>query len=289
MKPFHLLAATLLAAPVFVRADVDVSIPELQRIGYLPQDKADLRPEDKLDMKRRNPFAEKTKPGSAAKNGVQEDTEDSRLRQFFEKNKVTGLMKLGDKHIATLGRLALETGQTLPPLIPGQTQILRVIRVDEKMLEVGWVEDATFGTPVPRKIVKRIELDPVVEMVLASEDNPGDKAQTYFTDAKGRTVQPPNGVFPNPSSIADSLPPGSDTDPNSVLTDGEHSDLTALEMARQAPPAAPPAPAPVPDASPEPAPPAPAGDPPPSATEDEVQPDPDLSSPGSVPAGAPQK
>ena len=61
---------------------------------------------------------------------------------FFDKLQVTGMMKLGDKRIVTLGRLTLEPGQTLQPVIPSQTQILRVLRVEDNLLEIGWVGQA---------------------------------------------------------------------------------------------------------------------------------------------------
>ena len=61
MKTSVIITAAALLLPLCVRADVEVTMAELQRIGFLPQDKADLKPEDKLDIKRRNPFAERKK------------------------------------------------------------------------------------------------------------------------------------------------------------------------------------------------------------------------------------
>lgn len=287
MKSPVILTAAIFCAAAFARADVEVTMAELQRIGFLPHDKADLKPEDKLDMKRRNPFAEKKKNAVAAKPTEQVETEESKLREFFKKHQVNGVMKLGDKYVVTVGRLALEAGQTVPPIIPAQTQILRVIRIDDKVVELGWVEEAGYDTAAPRKITMKIDLKPVVSQLLASEENTGDKAQMYFTDDKGKAVLPPSSVFPNPSAIVDNLPPGSDTNPNaaldSVLTDQEKADLTA--GGSQTPPP-PPVPDTVPDAVSPPG--APEENP-----EDSVQPDPGLVAPpaaeGSTPAGPPKK
>jgi hypothetical protein len=284
MKSSVTFTAVLLCTAAFARADVEVTMAELQRIGFLPHDKAELKPEDKLDMKRRNPFAERKKV-VAAKPTEQVENEESKLRTYFDKQKVSGVMKLGDKHIVTVGRLALEAGQTLPPIIPGQTQILRVMRVDDKVLEIGWVEEAGYDTAAPRKILKKIDLKPVVSQLLASEDNTGENAQMYLTDDKGKAVLPPSSVFPNPSAIVENLPPGSDTNPNAVLdnsalTESEKAELTALDGSQTPPPP------PVPDVAPPPG--APSEDP-----EDSVQPDPGLVSPPAdgrpTPAGPSKK
>ena len=54
-----LTTTALLFSALFARADVEVTMSQLRSIGFLPQDKADLKPEDKMDLKRRNPFAER--------------------------------------------------------------------------------------------------------------------------------------------------------------------------------------------------------------------------------------
>jgi hypothetical protein len=287
MKSHAFITAVLLCSTALARADVEVTMAALRRIGFLPQDKAELHPEEKLDMKKRNPFAERTK-AAVAKSTEQVETEESRLRMFFAKLEVTGMLKLGDKRVVTLGRLTLEPGQTLQPVIPSQTQILRVLRVEENMLEIGWVEDAGYDTAAPRKIQKKIDLKPKVVLQLPTDEASGDKSQTYTVDDKGKVLLPPRNVFPNPSAIADNLPPGSDTNPTQALSDEEQAQMRALEAAQNQ--TAPPAPDRVPDAVPP-----PAGDPgqPPPSPEDPVQTDPDMANPPKPesvsPAGPPKK
>jgi hypothetical protein len=286
MKLSVILAAAVLCSAANTRADVEVTMAELQGIGFLPQDKADLKPEDKLDMKRRNPFAEKKKV-VATRPTESVETEESKLRAFFDKQKVSGLMKLSEKYIVSLGRLTLEAGQTVPPIIPGQTQILRVMRVDDKVVEIGWVEDHGYNTALPRKILKRIDLKPVVGQLLASEDNAGENAQMFYTDGDGKAVLPPQGIFPNPSAIVESIPPGSDTNPSmaldSMLTADEQAQLGTVNGANAAP-ETPSGNAPAvvtPESAPS-----------PDSGEDIVQPDPALVAPppaeGVTPAGPPQ-
>jgi hypothetical protein len=285
MKSHTLITAVLLCSSAFARADVEVTMAALRRIGFLPQDKADMHPEETLDMKRRNVFAERKKV-IASRPTEKVETEESKLRLFFEKLQVSGMMKLGDKRIVTLGRLTLETGQTIPPVIPNQTQILRVIRVDENLLEIGWVEEAGYDTAAPRKIQKKIDLKPKLTFLLASEDKAGDKAETYSVDDKGKVMLPPRNVFPNPSAIADNLPPGSDTNPEGVLSGDEQAQKTALESTQAH--GTPPPPEHVPDAVP----PGTETAPPPSP-EDPVQTDAEMANPPKatsvVPAGVPKK
>jgi hypothetical protein len=282
-----LSAAFLFSCVSAAPAEVEVTMAKLRGIGLLPQDKAELRPEDKLDIKRRNPFAERKK-ATQNKPIEQVETEESKLRSFFDKEKVNGIMKFDGKHVVTLGRLSLEEGQIIRPIIPNQTQILRVMKVTDDELEIGWVEDATLGLEpaVPRKIQKRINLRPEVKALPLGVEEVDGKAEMYSQDAGGKVIVPQKGVFPNPSDILESIPPGSDTNPVSALSPQERNALTNADEGDRTgnPGAAEPAPA-VPDGLPSADPPAP----PPSDPEDAVQPDPDLADPASQtqPAGPP--
>jgi hypothetical protein len=280
-----LSVAVLLSCVSAAPADVEVTMAKLRGIGLLPQDKAELRPEDKLDIKRRNPFAERKKVNQN-KPTEQVETEESRLRAFFDKEKVNGIFKLGGRNSVTLGRLSLEEGQILRPIIPNQTQILRVIKVTDEELEIGWVEDATPGLEpsVPRKIRKRINLQPEVKALPSGVEESDGKAQLYSLDPGGKVIIPHKGVFPNPSDILESIPPGSDISPVSALSPQERNVLDAEGDRPDDPAAAESAPA-VADAVPSGDPPAP----PPEDPEDAVQPDPDLADPASdtQPAGPP--
>lgn len=286
MKTSLILTAAFLASLLPASAEVEVTMAELRKLGFLPQDKADLRLTDKIDIKRRNPFAERKKV-VANRPTEQVETEESKIRTFFDKQKISGLMNLGGKYSISLGRLTLEQGMTVPPVIPNQTQILRVMKVTDSELEIGWVEDAGLDTGVPRKIRKKIDLRPQLELLIVSEENTGENAQTYRVDDKGTVVLPKQGLFPNPSEMLDGLPPGSDTNPASALIEHERRELSTAEAGNTPP--APPRPETMPDIpSPtESAPPAPEENP-----EDSVQPDPDLTDPDTSigkPAGPPSR
>jgi hypothetical protein len=313
MKNYLIYTAAGLTLAGVACADVEVTMTEVRRLGFLPQDKADYRPEEKLDIKQYNPFAERAKKVEAKNNEAQTETEESRIRAFIKKQNVSGIVKLGDRYIATVGPLIMESGQTLPPLIPGQTQILRVIRVDKSVVELGWVEGTPYDTASPRKIVLKVDMTPRVEVQLASSDGDtkeGSKS-TYLVDDNGKLYVPPRtDLMPDASEIADSLPPGSDINPSSALNAEEQSQMNLIDGATAAqdhllPDSAndeldhggPPSPAsngnfPARDeTSPPPA--VPGVGSPALPTEDEVQSDPDLEPPpalgenGNKPAGAP--
>ena len=284
-----LTTTALLFSALFARADVEVTMSQLRSIGFLPQDKADLKPEDKMDLKRRNPFAERKK-AVANKPADTAETEESKLRSYFEKIPVSGISKIGGKLTVTLGRHNLEAGDVLPQVISGQTQILRVLRVEQNLLEIGWVEQASPDIAAPRKITQRIDLTPTVKVLLYSEDNTGENAQSYLVDESNKVILPPKNMLPNPSDIMENIPPGSDTNPAMALSPGELDELNALDagLNHPAPPPPPPSSAPVLDTVPDAVPSDEA--PPAEGAEDSVRPDPDIIPPaeeaGSKPAGA---
>jgi hypothetical protein len=297
MKTCLLLTAAGLSLATTVFADVEVTMTEVRRLGFLPQDKADYRPEDKMDIKRRNPFAERAPKVTAAKEEDQTETEESRIRAYFRDNPVRGIMKFGDKYVATVGRLSLEAGQPLPPIIQGQTQILRVMRVDKSVVELGWVENVTYDAAAPRKITLRVDLEPRIRQVIASaeaETETFTDKNTYLVDGNGKVVRPTRAdLMPDPTEIATSLPPGSDTDPDSFLSTEEQQQMSALETAQTGQDPALSGALPPPSASDVPPPPAetetvPAQltpDIPPLPAEDEVQQDPDMTAPPAAPTG----
>ncbi len=259
-----LCLASLAVTGARAQDDEEVTVAALRRIGYLPQDKADLRPEDKVDMKRRNPFAERKKVTAPTRPTETVETEESRLRAFFDRHEIAGVSKFGDKYTAIMGRLTFEAGLTLPPIIPGQTQILRVMSVTDKMVEIGWVEDggaAGYDTATPRKIQKRIKLSPQVDMKLASDEAAGGGSGWYTVDDKGRTVVPKRNLVPDASTILENMPPRSDTVPDPTITEQRNGNEAPNEVPAPFPPSAPR----LPDAT----------EPPPSP-EDAVLPDPDL-------------
>ena len=186
-----LLLIPLLALPLLrATAEVEVKLQQLKDIGMLPEEKLALRPEEKLNPKRSNPFAERAKAKEAKTVEIVE-TEEIKIRRIFDSLKISGITKSAGKYTALLGDLIIEEGGQIPPVIPNQTQILRATRVNEKYLEIVWVEGAGFETTAPRRIVKRVELSPRVGVLLAAQPigTTDPNAMTYL-DENGKVIWP---------------------------------------------------------------------------------------------------
>ena len=285
--------------------EAKIDLPQLQKIGYLPTDKEKLRPEDKIDLKRPNPFGEKAKKVVASKVDSNVESEESKIRSFFMDRRITGKATSpeGRRAIAMDG-LILEEGQRIPPILPNQTQILRVTRITEKVLEISWVEGG--GTPgsAPRKIQKRLDLEPkVASMLPGATGTAATESQMYYTDQKGDMVNIVKSPQ-SPTDIINSLPPNDAAGSSDPLesaaideqampeTEGVPADSTAaVDVMPQLPPVetpgadAPPAAEPANEPAAEPS----AAPVDPAATEDQVQPDPDLTPLEETPAPAPSE
>lgn len=176
--------------PAVADPDVEVKLQQIKDIGILPEEKLAYRPEEKLTPSRTNPFAERSK-AREAKTVETVETEEIKIRRVFDTLQVTGLTKFKGKYSALLGDLIIEEGARIAPVIPNQTQILRVTRVTDKQVELAWVEGAGSETVVPRKIIKRVELSPKVGVLLAAQP-PGSSdpnAMTYL-DENGKVIWP---------------------------------------------------------------------------------------------------
>ncbi len=211
MRPFLLLFPLLSLAILPAMADVEVKLQQLKDIGILPDEKLAHRPEDKLDPKRSNPFAERAK-AREAKAVESVETEEIKIRRIFDTLQITGIIKSNGQYTAQLDDLILEEGRQVPPVIPNQTQILRVTQVTDKMVKIAWVEGAGSEMATPRQIVKRIELSPRVGVLLAAQP-PGStdaKAMTYL-DENGKVIWPKR-MAPDLDGMMNNLSPSSTAD-----------------------------------------------------------------------------
>ena len=107
-----------------------------------------------------------------------------------------------------LGDLDLEEGAQVPPVIPNQTQILRVTVVTAKKVELAWVEGFGSESAIPRKIVKTVGLAPRVGVKLAGQPagNKDAPAMTYI-DENGKVIWPKR-MSSTLSGMLDNLPTG---------------------------------------------------------------------------------
>ena len=202
-----LLLIPLLTLISPIRADENINLVQLKEIGLLPEDKLGLHPEDRLDPKQPNPFAERAKAKQPTAVETVE-TEEIKIRRIFAPLKIDGISKFQGKYTALLGDLILEEGAQVAPVIPGQTQILRVTKVTDKMVEIAWVEGVGSETAIPRKIIKTNGLKPRVGVKLAGQA-PGTNdanAMTYL-DENGKVIWPKR-MSPTLNGMLDNLPTG---------------------------------------------------------------------------------
>lgn len=226
----------LLLLPLFslvafpARADVEVKLQQLKNIGVLPEDKLSQRPEEKIDSKKPNPFAERSK-AKEAKATETVETEEIKIRRVFDSLKITGITKSKDQYSALMGDLILEEGGQVAPVIKDQTQILRVTRITDKLVEIAWVEGAGFETVAPRKIVKRVELNPRVGVLLAAQP-PGstDAGAMTYLDENGRVIWP-RRMTPDLNNMMDTLNPSS----TAGLTPEEEASLMSTPVPDEIP------------------------------------------------------
>lgn len=201
-----LLLISLFALPFTgSAADVEVKLQQLKDIGMLPEEKLALHPEEKLDPKRSNPFAERAK-AKAAQAIETVETEEIKIRRVFDGLKISGITKYNGKFSALLGDLIIEEGGQIAPVIQNQTQILRATRVSDKFIEIVWVEGAGYETKAPRRIVKRVELSPRVGVLLAAQPagTTDPNAMTYL-DENGKVIWPKK-MTPDLGGMLDTLP-----------------------------------------------------------------------------------
>ena len=92
MRLSLLLIPLLSLAALPARAEVEVKLQQLKDLGILPEEKLSYRPEEKLDSKRLNPFAERSK-AKETKAVESVETEEIKIRRVFDSLKITGITK----------------------------------------------------------------------------------------------------------------------------------------------------------------------------------------------------
>lgn len=136
---------------------IPLSVHAASPIGLLPEDKTPTV----LVANERNPFG-KNAPKAAAAAVV---NEESRIRAILENLPVTGVMEGSSGRQVMLGSLVLESGRTLLPVIPRQTEKILVTSVAEDKVEMAFLE--SDGAPGLRKIVIVLKTVPQVQFRVA--------------------------------------------------------------------------------------------------------------------------
>ena len=135
-------------------------------IGILPEDKTPAV----VTETERNPFGKRATKAVAAQ--AETESEETKIRSVIE-NLPLGGMASGSAIVKTLlGPYPVAEGNTLPDMIPGQTEKVRVLSVTEERVELGFVDKD--GRAETRKISLLIHLKPTVRVKLGgSADQDG--------------------------------------------------------------------------------------------------------------------
>lgn len=159
MKPFHILGLIVVTGVG--------SLPRANAsIGLLPDDKKPVL----LEQDERNPFAvhtEKTGPTVLAP----KDTEETSLRALVSRLPISGITRSYGVTKVLLGSFMVEEGQTLPVLVPRQTESLKVLAVSEKEVQLSFVEKD--GSTGKRTIELPVDLSPSIRYQLKNKSTSG--------------------------------------------------------------------------------------------------------------------
>lgn len=121
----------------------------------------ELRPNE------RNPFTQTTVQDRVGATPDDSASEEARLRRILRAVKIAGVSGSRGEFRALLGSIIVRPGDTLPPIIDNQSEVLRVVTVDEAMLTLAFVErDPTVDI---RKIELPIAMKPVVSQFVYGE------------------------------------------------------------------------------------------------------------------------
>lgn len=151
-------------------------------IGLLPEERVaiEVAPTEK------NPFGIKVaKDNKLPKNT---DNEEARIRLIFERMPVGGVVDSDSGKKVMMGYLVLEEGRPIPPVISNQDEKLKVLSIDKKRIEIGFVEP-DGGTGV-RKIIVPLDVSPQVQYRLGVKFAPGKKGGFDGVITKDEFVSP---------------------------------------------------------------------------------------------------
>jgi len=169
--------AYLLIMPAIIALHQDLAA-QGSSVGVLPSSRVQLL----LDPSDRNPYAKQEVPKIEVKEELTDvESEESRITAVLETLRVVGRTRSETGWKVLLGDLILEADRELPPLVDGQTRVLRVVDIFDAMIEIEWV--TTEPTETPKRTFIPVRLTPAVATALAGST---DAAPVVIT----RTAEP---------------------------------------------------------------------------------------------------
>lgn len=166
-----------------------------------------VRPDEKtpenVKPEEHNPFESESEALDRQAPG---DTEENRVRDRLLRLPVVGTKRMPDGRMRVLlGNIILETGKTVPPVLPEQLVELKVKNITTEYIELAWQEKRATGLP-PKLMVIPINISPRVRYQML-----GQSAEEATKGANATLEMPLRGLIaepaPQPSSVGTPPPP----------------------------------------------------------------------------------
>jgi hypothetical protein len=137
-------------------------------IGFLPEEKVGTT----VPPTERNPFGKRS---AKAPEAVVEEkgSEEVQIRDLLTKLTCHGMIRGGGKTKILLGSFQVEEGDVLPPVVPNQTEKLKVVAIQKDRVEIAFLDKD--GKADARKISVVYDLGPDVHFKLEGHDPGGKK------------------------------------------------------------------------------------------------------------------
>lgn len=171
-----------------------------KRVQYqlvLPEEKTpeNVKPEE------HNPFESESEAQNRMAPG---DTEENRVRDRLLKLPVVGTKRMPDGRMRVLlGNIILETGKTVPPVLPEQMVELRVKNITTEYIELAWQEKRATGLP-PKLMIIPINISPRVRYQMLGQPEEESSKGTNAT-----MEMPLRSLLAEPAAAAPAQAPAS--------------------------------------------------------------------------------
>lgn len=154
-----------------------------------------MRPDEKrpllLSADERNPYAKRSPETEKAKDEVNE--EELQIRKRLESLSITGRSQGSNGLRILLGDIILEKNVILPPILPDQTERLRVAEIGGDMVVLDWL-DPTSGKATGKTMQIAYDLTPSVSYALHGQSASEARTETDPTGGVG-SAGPAMGVI----------------------------------------------------------------------------------------------
>jgi hypothetical protein len=172
----------VLAIALFALAAARAQEVDPASVGVLPEQRQPVT----LPAQERNPFSKQEAKVVSAAPEDDKESEENRIRRALTKLSVVGRTRdASGAWKVMLGGLILQKGRNVPPVLQGQTEMLRVAAISDRSVELVWLDKS--GEPDARRMAIPIDLAPHVHTALAG---PAESTSSARNEPQVITNQP---------------------------------------------------------------------------------------------------